>query len=147
MSPGKAPSAAQQTTTGSERSPFADTTPAVMTEASLGTTGSTASSSANVTRMRYAHPDASATRWVNWSNKWSAGCGGAVAHAVHEQTRDATGLVVRLRHVAGHADARERAKQVAGVDVVADATGLDRGCDETVECGCHAFVARREQVG
>src|SRR3954470_17953528 len=55
-------------TTGRDRSPFAATAPAVMTDASLGTTGSSASRRANATRMRYAQPDASATSWLNCAN-------------------------------------------------------------------------------
>src|SRR5205814_200242 len=60
----------------------------------------------------------------------SAGGGGgrcAVAHAVHEQLRDAARLLLRHRHVAGHADTGECADEVARVDVAADATRFGRG--------------------
>src|SRR4051812_48491327 len=67
LSPRKAPSAATTITAGSERSPDAATTPAVMTAVSLGTTGTIESKNASRKTIRYAQPDASATSWVNWS--------------------------------------------------------------------------------
>ena len=57
------------TTNDTLRSPLDATTPAVITELSLGTTGTSASSSASRKMIAYAHPDASDTSCVNWSNK------------------------------------------------------------------------------
>src|SRR3954447_16488299 len=68
LSPAQAPAAAQRMTSGSDSLPLAATTPAVMTVASLGTTGISASSIANSMTTPYAHQDASDTSWVSWSN-------------------------------------------------------------------------------
>ena len=72
LSPAHAPPAAASTIIGTLRSPLDATTPAVITELSLGTTGTIASSNASTKMIAYAHPDASETSCVNWSNKHSA---------------------------------------------------------------------------
>src|SRR4051812_1139740 len=53
LSPENAPAAATSTTSGSERSPAAATTPAVITEVSLGTKGRSTSSRANANTTAY----------------------------------------------------------------------------------------------
>ncbi|MDX6490378.1 MAG: hypothetical protein QOD43_623 [Gaiellaceae bacterium] len=72
LSPAEATAAAARTTNGTLRSPLDATTPAVITELSLGTSGTTASRNANTRRIAHAHPDASDTSYVNCSNKHPA---------------------------------------------------------------------------
>jgi hypothetical protein len=61
LSPRNAPAAAAGTIIARLRSPALATTPAVITAVSLGTTGTTASSSASRNTIPYAHPEASET--------------------------------------------------------------------------------------
>jgi hypothetical protein len=68
LSPAEATAAAARTTNGTLRSPLDATTPAVITELSLGTSGTSASRSASAKMIAYAHPDASDTSCVNCSN-------------------------------------------------------------------------------
>jgi hypothetical protein len=66
LSPRKAPEAAPATTIGKLKSPVDATTPAVITEVSLGTMGTSASRYASSAMIRYAQPEAFETRSVNW---------------------------------------------------------------------------------
>src|SRR5689334_17018157 len=68
LSPRNAPPAAAATMAIRFRSPVDATTPAVITDVSLGTTGTSASKYAKRKTIRYAHPEAFETRSVNWPN-------------------------------------------------------------------------------
>src|SRR3954463_9676532 len=66
LSPRNAPEAAAATIGARLRSPVDATTPAVITDVSLGTTGTSASRYASRKTIRYAQPEAFDTRSVNW---------------------------------------------------------------------------------
>src|SRR2546423_3337394 len=66
LSPRNAPDAAAPTISGRFSSPADATTPAVITDVSLGTTGTSASRYASRKTIRYAQLEACDTRSVNW---------------------------------------------------------------------------------
>src|SRR3954447_18207137 len=127
LSPAQAPAAAQRMTSGSDSLPLAATTPAVMTVASLGTTGISASSIANSMTTPYAHQDASDTSWVSWSNI-------AVRHPPFARTPPPPPLRPRSAPASlrdsSSALRRRAGRRVSGggddVDVCAEPYGADR---------------------
>src|SRR5262245_19370562 len=70
LSPTIAPAAAKTMISGSWRSPAPATTPAVMTVASLGTSGKNASMAETAKTSGYVH-QAPETHWTNWSKMFT----------------------------------------------------------------------------